>query len=226
MPAPDLHSWIRGKGRQPDSLVFDLDGTLWDSTETVANAWNAALRRSGRPEPLLTGADLMELMGLPHRDILHQLLPRSEGPQQEALLLACYAEEEQALHREGGRLYPGVAEGLRALAGSYPLCIVSNCPTGYIESFLAWAGLGELISDFECHGNTGLPKDENLILVAKRNGLENPVYVGDSLGDRHAAEKAGWPFIHARYGFGDAGEDCLALETFAELPEALLGRAQ
>jgi len=44
-------------------IAFDLDGTLWDSAEGVADSWNAALERLGRPERL-TAEDVHGVMGM------------------------------------------------------------------------------------------------------------------------------------------------------------------
>lgn len=201
----------------PDSLIFDLDGTLWDSTETVARAWSAALEKTGERGRIITAVEIAGMMGKPHREIYRSMFPGYGEPEQEALVLACYAQEERELHTHGGILYPGVNTGLKHLAKVYPLAIVSNCQQGYIESFLAWSGLGERFTDFECHGNTGLSKGENLELVARRNAWRHPLYVGDTAGDREAAETAGIRFIHAGYGFGDAGPECDRVESFAQL---------
>ena len=80
-----------------------------------------------------------------------------------------------------------------------------------------------LIKDFECFGNNGLPKDENISLIVKRNGLKKPVYVGDTQGDFEACKKAGVPFIWVAYGFGHPETDdyFAKIEKFTEL-EALL----
>ncbi|HKI97967.1 MAG TPA: HAD family hydrolase [bacterium] len=200
-----------------DGLIFDLDGTLWDSTETVAGAWTAVLRRMGQPERTVTPTDIAALMGRTHRDICHALLPGLPEPRQESLMLACYAAEESALHARGGRLYPGVREGLTALAARVPLFIVSNCQRGYIETFLAWSGLAALFRDHECHGNTGADKAENLRRVVGRNGLRAPLYVGDTEGDRQAAEAAALSFVHAAWGFGDAPQAAVRMADFTAL---------
>lgn len=201
----------------PDALVFDLDGTLWDSTETVAAAWTAVVRRMGQPDRTITPADIAGVMGKAHRELCQALLPGLPEPEQEALALACYAEEERTLHARGGRLYPGVAQGMAVLARRLPLFIVSNCQRGYIETFLAWSGLGPLVRDFECHGNTGADKAENLRRVVGRNALASPVYVGDTEGDRIAAEGAGVPFIHAAYGFGTVSRQTPRVDDFEAL---------
>ena len=45
-----------------DSIIFDLDGTLWNSSETVAEAWNTALAEGGHSLKI-TGADVLSHMG-------------------------------------------------------------------------------------------------------------------------------------------------------------------
>lgn len=201
----------------PDALIFDLDGTLWDSTETVAAAWTAVVRRMGQPRRTITPREIAGVMGKAHRELCQALLPGMPAPEQEALALACYAEEERALHARGGRLYPGVAAGMPALARHYPLFIVSNCQQGYIETFLAWSGLAPRVRDYECHGNTGADKAENLRRVVQRNALRAPLYVGDTEGDARAAAAAGLPFVHAAYGFGTVPQASQRVESFAAL---------
>jgi phosphoglycolate phosphatase len=207
----------------PGGVIFDLDGTLWDSTETVAAAWTRVLGRMGGPARVITPAEIAAVMGKPHRELYQALFPGLPQARQEALALACYAEEERDVHARGGRLYPGVREVLAALAARRPLFIVSNCQQGYIEAFLAWSGLAERFRDFECHGNTGADKAENLRRIVRRNGLRRPWYVGDTEGDRAAAAAAGLPFVHAAYGFGriDAAERSVA--AFGELLPLLEG---
>lgn len=209
-----------------DGLLFDLDGTLWDSTHTVAEAWSAVMARTSPPTAaprLVTTADVAGLMGRSREEIARALFPSLAAAEQEALLLACFAEEERAVHARGGRLFPGVVEGLAELAGRYPLFIVSNCEIGYIESFLAWSGLAPRFRDHECHGNTGAGKAENLRRVVARNSLRAPLYVGDTEGDRQAALQAGVPFVHAAWGFGQVGGAAFGLSAFSELVPWLAG---
>lgn len=201
-------------GARPDGLIFDLDGTLWDSTETVARAWTRALRKLDGPDREITPEEIAGMMGKPHREIYRAMFPGLDEAEQERRILACYAEEERQLHRTGGNLYPGVADGLARLSRFFPLFIVSNCQQGYIESFLEWSGLGGLFNDFECHGNTGQDKGDNLGAVRRRNRLKRPVYVGDTQSDQEAAVKGGMPFIHAGYGFGEVRSGCPRVDTF------------
>ena len=106
--------------------------------------------------------------------------------------------------------------------------MVSNCQAGYIEAFFAGNRTGHLFDDSENPGRTGLTKGENIRLVMARNGIKRSVYVGDTDGDRRAAEEAGVPFIHAAYGFGTAKRADAVIRSLRELPAAadrLLGDA-
>ena len=101
----------------------------------------------------------------------------------------------------------------------YPLYIVSNCQDGYIESFLTAHLMSDFFKDTECWGRTFLSKGESNKILMERNGLKNPVYVGDTAGDA----KSAIDFIYAEYGFGDVSKDCYVakIESFAELAEIL-----
>lgn len=199
-----------------DSIIFDLDGTLWDATREVTHAWQtAAAAFGGVPQPTL--ADMQSAMGLEIAEIGERLFPALEPARREALLAACCQEECRYLAQHGGRLYEGVKETLGALAERYPLFIVSNCPDGYIQAFLGAHGLDGVIADFECPGRTGKPKSENIRLIVKRNSLARPVYVGDTQKDADSARAAGVPFVFASYGFGEVEEYDERIEQLSEL---------
>lgn len=117
--------------------------------------------------------------------------------------------------------YPKVSQTIRELAGKLPVFIVSNCQAGYIEMFLEKTGLADCITDFECFGNNGKSKGENIRLVAERNGLKTPVYVGDTQGDCDASAEAGVAFVYAKYGFGTVEHADAVIGEFAELREII-----
>ena len=94
-------------------------------------------------------------------------------------------------------------------------------PAGYIETFLAFAAVGNLFVDFECWGNTRKSKGENLASLIRRNAIQNPVMVGDMESDRDAATKCGIPFLHVAYGFGTVSSNDRSFNSFRELVAAL-----
>ena len=99
-------------------------------------------------------------------------------------------------------LFEGVEEGLQNLIrNGFRLFVVSNCGKPYLDAFLENTGLRSFFTDWECFGNTGLSKANNIRSVVERNYLRHPCYIGDTAGDERAAKEAGVPFFHAKYGF-------------------------
>ena len=204
-----------------DAILLDVDGTLWDSTELVAEAWMQSLKEDGI-ERKITAAQLKGLFGRPMDAIADLLLPELEPEKRYPALERCMEREEKVLAENTKNIaYPGVAETIRRLAAKIPVCIVSNCQSGYIELVMEKLGITDVIADHECFGNNGLQKKENIALVAARNGYKAPVYVGDIRGDLEAARGAGIPFIHASYGFGHVEGADAVIGNFTDLPGAL-----
>ena len=204
-----------------DSILFDLDGTLWDSTDIVADAWNQVLESEPKLDMHLTGEDLKKLFGRPLPEIAGILFSKFPKEEQLALMDKCCAHEHLALEQTCGRLFPHLEETLQLLSKKYKLFIVSNCEDGYIETFLKASNLSSYFTDFECPGNSGLLKGDNNKLIVKRNHLKSPVYLGDTQGDADAAAYAGIPFIFAKYGFGSVKEYKHSITQFSELPQLL-----
>lgn len=200
-------------------IIFDMDGTLWDSAENVAISWNIAMQQFGYERAPITNADMQSVMGKTMDKIAEILFHKVEGEERKELLaLACKVENDY-LREHGGVLYPDIRTTMETLKKEYPLYIVSNCQAGYIEAFLDYYQFHDLVEDIECYGNNNLPKNENIALICKRNGLDKAVYVGDIQGDYDASMKAGVEFIHAAYGFGTIDAKVEKINTFSELTE-------
>lgn len=201
-------------------IIFDMDGTLWDSAPQVAESWNKVIEEKYPDvEVCITTEDMYRVMGKT-MDVLGKILfPDLEDDKREKLLLDCYQNENQYLRAHGGKLYPDLEKVWQQLAQDYDLYIVSNCQKGYVEAFLDYFGFWHYIKDIECYGNTGKNKGENIRLVVERNQIKNPVYVGDIQGDYDASKAAGVKFIHAAYGFGTIDEAVPAIHSLDELPE-------
>lgn len=202
-------------------LIFDMDGTLWDSSDQVAAAWTEKLRELGYGDIVITPEAMTRVMGLTMdklADILFEKMPREERM---PALDACGEYENEYLRKHGAVLYPELEATLKRLKEKYPLYIVSNCQSGYIEAFLEHYGFGRYFEDIECYGNNLKNKGDNIALIAQRNGLEKSYYIGDIQGDYDSATQAGADFIHAAYGFGTINADVPRLERFSDLPELL-----
>ena len=202
-------------------LIFDMDGTLWDSSANVAASWTKTVKDLGYDRPEITKQDIMGVMGLTMDKIADRLfgdLPKEERME---LLDKCGNNENEYLRKHGGVLYPDLEKTFIRLKEKYPLFIVSNCQSGYIEAFLEYYGFGKYFDDIECYGNNLKEKGDNIALLASRNGLDRAYYIGDIQGDYNATMQAGFDFIHAAYGFGKIDHIVPELQKFSDLPELL-----
>jgi len=189
-----------------DSIIFDLDGTMWDSSEQIMETWSNVRGKYKEIRKAITIEDLKGVMGLQIKDIGKKFFPYLDEEKQMEILKYCCKSECEYLSEHGGKLYDNLEETLEKLSKTYKLFIVSNCQEGYIQAFLHAHKMDKYFVDFEYPGRTGLSKGENIKIIMKRNNLKNPVYVGDTDGDCKAAKFAGIPFIYAKYGFGDVKE--------------------
>lgn len=200
-----------------DSLIFDLDGTLWNSSETVAEAWNNALEKGGYSFRI-TGADVLRHMGKSMDVIMRDVFGADISDEAVTEFLEMLsAQEIKHIEENGGVLYPELEKTLSLLKGNYRLFIVSNCQKGYIEAFLKAHRLSGYFEGFMCWGDTKLHKGETNKRLIERYSLESPVYIGDTEGDHVSAVYAGIPFVHAAYGFGEVSGADYRISSFSEL---------
>ena len=204
-----------------DSIIFDVDGTLWDSTKSVAESWNKAIREHSSLNLTLEPVSLSKVFGKTMTEIADALFPDLSVKERMELLDVCFDEENRYLEDHPGILYPDVVRTIKELSLSCPLYIVSNCQCGYIEVMLRTTGLAPYIRDHLCFGETQVPKGETILMLIERNNLQSPVYVGDTQGDADSCKTAGIPFIFAEYGFGDVPDARTRIHTFSDLTKLL-----
>lgn len=198
-------------------IIFDMDGTLWDSSEGVARAWSEVVAKRYTDKRVITAEELQSVMGKTMDKLAEALFPELEEAVRMELLQACCEEENEYLRKNGGVLYDGLESVLQILQQNYPLYIVSNCQSGYIEAFLSYYQFEKYFEDIECYGNNGLGKCDNIHDIVVRNNLDDAIYVGDIQADYDASKKAGAKFIHAAYGFGTIQQEVPAINTLSEL---------
>ncbi len=201
-----------------DSIIFDLDGTLWDSTGVVAEAWQAAKNEVDFINEDITADMVKGITGMTYKAIFEKLFPYLTDEKREEYKAIAAKYELEVLHTKGGELYPQLEETLKYLVEKYKLFIVSNCQSGYIEVFFKTSGLEKYFQGHQCYGTKNAPKAENIKDIVNDHALKASVYVGDTMGDYNAAVGAGVPFIFAGYGFGKVDEGEVAtLEQVSDL---------
>lgn len=214
-------------------IILDIDGTIWNTTRIVAEGWNKAVRewqaKTAVNPAAITPVSLQQLQqefGKPMNIIARDLWPQTTETERQELLDLCVKYEHEALNQCTTDLtYPTVTATIQKLykENRCRFYIVSNCQKGYAEIVMQKTGIAGCISDYETFGNTGLTKGQNIRLLADRNKLSSPVYVGDTAGDQEASQEAGVDFVWAAYGFGKCTSYVKKLEEFCQI-EAIVSR--
>ncbi len=206
-----------------DALIFDLDGTMWDSTGCASDIWNRVFSKHREIDWKMTKEKAEQLMGKTMEEIGQMLFPDFSEEKRNSIVDEFGFEEVEYLIENGALLYDGLEETSKTLVQEYGLYIVSNCQDGYVPAFLYSHKLGKYFKDIEMSGRTGLDKGSNIRLIMERNNIQSAVYIGDTEGDEKASRIAGIPFIFAAYGFGKALAPDAVISKIVELPEVVKG---
>ena len=201
-----------------ESLIFDIDGTLWDSRALVAIGYNIQLEREGLGH-LCTNADVLKtLFGKTMTDIADALFGTVPTPERYDLMERCMATQNIYLQEDPCRIaYPGVKETLEKLAKKYRLFIVSNSNCGYPELCMEKMGVTDLFSGHLCFGDTGAHKGVTIQKLMEKHNITSACYIGDTQGDKEATDMAGLPFIFCTYGFGQVDSYWKSIDKFEDL---------
>jgi phosphoglycolate phosphatase len=201
-----------------ESLIFDIDGTLWDSRQLVAEGYNIQLIREGHADLCVDAETLRPLFGKVKQDIADILFASIPAPERYGLMERCMATEIEYLFTNECRIgYPRVKETLAELSKRHRIFIVSNSEKGYPELCIEKLGLGDYIRGHMCFGDTGTSKGKTIRTLMERHNITDCVYIGDTQGDLEACREAGVPFIFCAYGLGKAESWDAKIDAIEEL---------
>ena len=201
-----------------ESLIFDIDGTLWDSRALVAEGYNIQLKEEGLEHLFVTAEDLKPLFGKVMTEIADVIFGSLPPQTRYPLMERCMDTENRYLHEHPCDIgYPGVRETMEKLSKKYRLFIVSNSQCGYPELCIEKLGLTPYIEGHLCFGDTGTTKGKTIRTLMEKYNIQSCAYVGDIQGDYEATREAGIPFIWAAYGFGKVTEYAAKIDAFEEL---------
>ncbi len=199
------------------AIIFDVDGTLWNATKTIREAWNVAI--AARGYRLLTDADITSILGKSMPEIGEMLFSYLGEDKMLQMLDECVEQEDKYLKIYGGELYPQEIDTLKKLHDDYLLMILTNAQKGYAETYIQFSKTEDLFTDHICFGDTLLTKTENLKILIERNNIDKAVYIGDTRDDQLYSANAGVPFIFASYGFGQAIDPEYTITEFNQIPD-------
>ena len=203
-----------------ESLIFDIDGTLWDSRALVAKGYNKQLEAEGLTRFHVDAEVLKTVFGKTMTEIADILFGELPQEQRYPLLERCMEQEAKILHSDPCHIgYPKVRETLEELAKHHRLFIVSNSQSGYPQLCMGKMGLEHLISGHLCFGDTGTCKGDTIKKLMADHNIISACYIGDTAGDMEAADHAGIPFVYCTFGFGKPDHYWKKIDSFAELLE-------
>ena len=201
-----------------ESLIFDIDGTLWDSRALVAEGYNIQLKQEGLDHLCVTAEDLKPLFGKVMTEIADVILASIDPKDRYDLMERCMETENNYLFENECKIgYPGVMETVAQLSKQYRLFIVSNSQCGYPELCMDKLGLTPYIEGHMCFGDTGTSKGKTIRTLMEKYNIQNCAYIGDTQGDYEATVEADVPFIWATYGFGTPDGYVAKIDKFEDL---------
>jgi phosphoglycolate phosphatase len=206
-------------------IIFDLDGTLIDSSPSILSAFSAALS-SHNIEPVVRLDS--SLIGPPLRDTLSKLTGSND-----LVLLDAMSDTFKGYYDNEGykstEVFPGVHEVLSELAHrNIPFYVATNKrlhPTRLIMKHLGWAEYFRGVYTLDCMTPNLLNKATMLTYLLADVGISSlqAFYVGDKLEDGLAADANSLPFLAACWGYGAlAGTAVRQHWRLLHLPEDLI----
>ena len=201
-----------------ETLIFDIDGTLWDSRQLVAEGYNIQLEKEGLQHLFVTAEDLRPLFGRVMTDIADVIFASIDPKDRYDLMERCMKTENDYLFANECRIgYPGVRETLAELSRKHRLFIVSNSQCGYPELCIEKLGLSDYVEGHMCFGDTGTSKGQTILTLIRKHNIGSCIYIGDTQGDLEACQEAGIPFIFCAYGLGQAESWDAKIDSIEEL---------
>ena len=213
-----------------NTYIFDLDGTLLDTLQDLANSVNYALRQYGLPEHSLD--DVRRFVGNGVRLLMERAVPDgAQHPQFEAVF-ATFRQHYMEHSLDTTRPYDGIVETIHELKQrGCRLAVVSNKMMAATQELVAhfFPEIEVAIGEHEAAGIRKKPAPDTVYEALRQLGLvvgglpADTVYVGDSDVDIATARNSGLPCISVLWGFRDKP---FLLEhgatTFVSTPQELL----
>lgn len=193
------------------ALIFDWDGTLFDSTADIVNALQQAFADMSLPVPAREACRHVIGLSLPHAmRFLYPALPEEHYPQLVDHYRRHYLKRDQEI-----TLFEGVAEALqRYRQRGYFLAVATGKSRAGLDRALAVSGLGPLFDITRCADETfSKPHPAMLLQILDVLGLNagEALMIGDTSHDMQLARNAGTAAAAVTYGAHPRGE----LEAFA-----------
>ena len=181
-------------------ILWDLDGTLLDTLEDLADAVNFALQQFGYPERSIE--EIRCFVGNGARRLIERSVPAGGDADAVFDTFRTYYDTHCRIKT---RPYDGIMEALQKLGEKYPMAVVSNKPDSAVKPLCAeyFPGLYARGESTDCPRK---PAPDMVFKAMEAIGVESCIYVGDSEVDVLTARNAGVPCLSVLWGFRDKAE--------------------
>ena len=181
-------------------ILWDLDGTLLDTLEDLADAVNFALQQFGYPERSIE--EIRCFVGNGARRLIERSVPAGGDADAVFDTFRTYYDTHCRIKT---RPYDGIMEALQKLGEKYPMAVVSNKPDSAVKPLCAeyFPGLYARGESTDCPRK---PAPDMVFKAMEAIGVESCIYVGDSEVDVLTAKNAGVPCLSVLWGFRDRAE--------------------
>ncbi|QOR34396.1 HAD family hydrolase [Clostridium sp. 'deep sea'] len=185
-------------------IVFDIDGTLFNSRTVALPAFKKVLKHYNKDIP--SDSILLNTLGYPISEIWEMLLPELSNDDKDKISVYMGEIEAQMINNGDGKLFPGVKESLTKLqAAGHKLYTLSNCNEAYLHTVIDAFNLRPLFTGLHC---ASMYANETKAQILKRIIKEDKdaVMVGDRFHDIEAGNINNIPTIFCNYGFSQSSE--------------------
>ena len=205
--------------------IFDLDGTLLDTLEDLADSTNYIMRQYGHPERTLT--EVRSFVGNGIRKLLERSAPKSTSPEEIDRMFEDFKEYYGAHCAEKTKPYEGIMDLLASLQKrEIKLAVVSNKADFAVKELCEQYFSGyfdEAVGERAGIARKPAPDTVNEVLKNLQMDKKRAVYIGDSEVDVQTAKNAELDCIAVDWGFRD--KDVLKMagaETIVSTPAKII----
>ena len=207
-----------------EAVIFDVDGTLFQTEKVLLPAFRRTFDQLGRTCP--SEEDLLNVFGMTIPELWETLLPDADMNERDRANQLLQDHNLELMEEGLGELYPGVKETLQTLhERGVRLYTASNGEIRYVEKVAQTQGILPFFDKLYAAGLYKTEKKEELVrILLREQGLKHAVMVGDRKSDITAGRANDLPTIGCDFGFARRHEldgASLTIDSFDQLADAL-----
>lgn len=199
-------------------LIFDLDGTLWETGESYIYSYNKACEQLNIPLEKRQGPEfVLSYLGIKLEELVQTIIPEAPNKYQLGMMLLGGAIEY--LVKNPKTYSKNIFDLFSTLSLKYEIYIISNCPRPFLEAFYTVSGIKQFVT-----GDNTIEDSEKTEIIKKISGNyeEETLFVGDAPSDYEAiGNHQSVKFVYGAYGYKDCETYDYYLKNIDELPELL-----